>query len=329
MVKHPFGENLQLARTLTEMIQPQISEADATMIDVYGLKSQTADQLLDPQLVEWEKKGWIGQTYDRAKVAAKTLLGGLTDKEVEELKPAIRSITKDPRLAGRGSPDPLALFGIPAMLGMSEAYEGQRYLPFPMSALEEDYPYDTPNLLDMYYGYEEIPFKEVSEEKKPKETYGWAKDLPVYDVTDEITVFGKPFKEELQTIFSGLNEKDWDKIVDKTRIDKDIFQLRGKGANTLMPSFEPTGDLKKSKSGGARWASHIQTDWDLGKNFNLSMAEDEDGRPYVSLYDTFDFKAPESWSKKGFDVVEKAGTPMQLYGRWYLDEFEDIPEYAK
>ncbi len=314
-------------RTLAEMIAPVTSEADATMVDVYGLKSQTADQLLDPQLVEWEKKGWLGQTYDRAKVAAKTIFGGLTDEEVEELKPAIRSITKDPFLAGSGSPDPFSLFGIPAILGVSEAYEGQRYLP-PFLA-EEGMPYDTPNLLDMYYGYEEIPFKEVSEEKRPKKTYDWAEDLPVYDVTDEITLFGKPFKESLQTVFSNLSEKDWDEIVNKTRIDKDIFQLRGENVNTLLPSFRPTGDLKGSKSGGAGWASMLQTDWDLGKNFNLSMSEDEEGRPYISLYDTYDFKAPESWSEKGFDVVDKAGTPMQLYGRWYLDEFEDIPEYAK
>jgi hypothetical protein len=312
-----------MARTITEMIAPQISEADATLVDVYGFKSKPADQL-----IEWERKNWFGQTHDRIQVGLKTIFGGLTDKEIEKFKPAIRSITKNPRLAGAGAANPSALLGIPALLGMGEEYEGQRYIAPRFTGLEPDYPYDTPNLLDMYYGYEDIPFKQVPEGMKPKKTYDWAKDLPIYDITNEITVYGKPFKEELQNIFSGLNEKDWNKIYKKIKEDKDIFQLRG-SQDKILGSSKGGGDLSGSSSEGAGWASMFQTDWDLGREFNLSMSEDEEGRPYVSLYDTFDFKAPESWSKKGFDVLERAGTPMQLYGRWYLDEFENIPMDTK
>ena len=34
-----------MERTLTEMLAPQISESDATMVDIYGLKSKSADDL--------------------------------------------------------------------------------------------------------------------------------------------------------------------------------------------------------------------------------------------------------------------------------------------
>ena len=34
-----------MARTLAEMIAPQVSESDATMVDVYGLKSKAADEI--------------------------------------------------------------------------------------------------------------------------------------------------------------------------------------------------------------------------------------------------------------------------------------------
>ena len=36
-----------MARTISEMIAPQISEADATMVDVFGLKSKPADDYFE------------------------------------------------------------------------------------------------------------------------------------------------------------------------------------------------------------------------------------------------------------------------------------------
>ena len=49
MARPHYGANLYkdniMARTLAEMIAPQVSESDATMVDVYGLKSQSADKV--------------------------------------------------------------------------------------------------------------------------------------------------------------------------------------------------------------------------------------------------------------------------------------------
>ena len=50
MAKHPFGvslykENNMAERTLAQMIQPQVTEQDAVMVDVYGIKSQAADKV--------------------------------------------------------------------------------------------------------------------------------------------------------------------------------------------------------------------------------------------------------------------------------------------
>ena len=49
MAKHPYGVNLyrgnNMARTIAEMIAPEVTESDATMADVYGLKSQAADKV--------------------------------------------------------------------------------------------------------------------------------------------------------------------------------------------------------------------------------------------------------------------------------------------
>ena len=50
MAKHPFGvslykENNMAGRTLAQMIAPQVTEQDAVMVDVYGIKSQAADKV--------------------------------------------------------------------------------------------------------------------------------------------------------------------------------------------------------------------------------------------------------------------------------------------